>query len=302
MHREKILKLTFWFFLSAILIYTTFWTSEKDVTTLLGVIASLFLGLSAERFFQAFIDLTDTTNWMISRRKLMRGGLIDGDTLIRISFAYLYRIKIGNQYLLILNGRNTGKYQPVGGVYKMDSKEKTELKNRFHVVDDDKLPVDESSRNDYRLYVPNGHLRSFVRRFDRKAARESVRNLSREFREELINTEILDWDSIRYRYCGRHMTDLQYEKHFQTYELLLADIVELRPSQSQLVDLEKLSSHCPETLRFASADEIYRMGVKAEERNLSDSIASHAFKILQNEEASLLSPPGTGGTYTVRLR
>lgn len=131
------LKLAFWLILSTVLAYATFWASEKDITTLLGVIASLGLSLSAERLFRAFVDLTDTANWMISRRKLMRGGFIDGSTPIRISFAYLFRIKIGNKYLLILNGRNTGKYQPVGGVYKIYPKEKTELKNRFHVVDDD---------------------------------------------------------------------------------------------------------------------------------------------------------------------
>lgn len=302
MYSEKTQKLAFWLILSAILAYATFWTSEKDITTLLGVIASLCLGLSAERLSQAFVDLTDTTNWMISRRKLMRGGFIDGSTPIRISFAYLFRIKIGNKYLLILNGRNTGKYQPIGGVYKMSDREKMDLKDRFHVVDDDKLPIDETSRDDYRLYVPNKYLRSFVRRFDRTAARESVQDLGREFREELVDSGILCWDRIRYRYCGRHITDLHYEKHFQTYELLLADIVELCPSQSQIADLERLANHCPEILRLASAGEIYCMGVKTEEYDLSDSIASHTYKILQDEEANLLSSPKTGNIYSIKLR
>ncbi|MFR7650579.1 MAG: hypothetical protein ACLUYK_04905, partial [Eggerthella lenta] len=36
---------------------------------------------------------------------------------IRISAAYLFRIKIDERYLLILGG-NIDQYQPVGGVYK----------------------------------------------------------------------------------------------------------------------------------------------------------------------------------------
>lgn len=128
----------------------------------------------------------DTTNWKTSQRKLKRGRFIEDSTIIRISFAYLYRIKIGNKYLLVKNERGTGKYQPVGGVYKLLGKEKMELRNRYQVKDDNKIPLDRSSRDDYRLRLENRYLRKFVKRFDRKAEREQIYNLSREFREELI--------------------------------------------------------------------------------------------------------------------
>ena len=90
-------------------------------------ITGVFLGLSIPGVWRAFQDLFDTTDWKVSQRKLKRGGFIKDDTIVRISFAYLFRIKIGNQYLLVKNERGTDKYQPVGGVYKLAGNEKLEL-------------------------------------------------------------------------------------------------------------------------------------------------------------------------------
>lgn len=104
------------------------------------------------------------------------------------------------------NERGTEKYQPVGGVYKFVGNEKIELKNRYQVKDDDKISIDESSRDDYRLRIENKYLRNFMKRFDRGANRERIDNLSREFKEELIDKSIVNWNSISYRYCGRHIT------------------------------------------------------------------------------------------------
>ena len=154
-------------------------------------IASLFLGVSLPALFHSIQDVFDTTDWKMSQRKLKRGGFITDNTIIRISFAYLYRIKIGDKYLLVKNERGTGKYQPVGGVYKFEEDEKIELKNRFQVKDDNKISIDESSHNDYRLRMENRYLRKFISRFDKKINRENIDNLSREFREELIEKNTL---------------------------------------------------------------------------------------------------------------
>ena len=132
--------------------------------------------------------------------------------------AYLYRIKIGDKYLLVKNERGTGKFQPVGGVYKLLDNEKIELKNRFQVKDDNKISIDKSSRNDYRLRIENKYLRKFVRCFNTSSEREQICDLGREFREELIEKGIVDWKQISYRVCGRHMTEINFSKHFQCYE------------------------------------------------------------------------------------
>ena len=265
-------------------------------------IAGALIAIFIERTVSAFQDLWDTTDWRVSQRRLKRGGFIKDDTLIRISFAYLYRIKVGNKYLLVQNSRNTGKYQPVGGVYKLNTAEKTELKNRFHVMDDNKILIDESSRNDYRLRMENKYLRRFVKRFNsRKAQRERIDNIGREFKEELIETGILSWKQIRYRFCGRHMTELKFGEHFQIYELLLADIVELIPTAEQEADLKNLMDNHSDQYRFASAEQITCLGMDTEAGQLYEWIGDHTKKILQENEEQLMKPNGVGETYSISV-
>ena len=264
-------------------------------------IGGLVLGFSLPATAHAVQDLFDTTNWKASQRKLKRGGFISDNTIIRISFAYLFRIKVGNKYLLVRNDRGTKKFQPVGGVYKLKGKEKIELKNLFNVMDDDKIPLDESSRDDYRLRMESKYLRKFVKRFDRKARREQINNLSREFREELIETGIVDWTTIKYRFCGRHMTDLRFSEHFQIYELLLADVVELFPTADQEKDLQQLAQQHSDMYYYATANEIESLGIDISADKFEEIIGDHSKKVIQENEGTLMMIPGTGDIYTVDL-
>lgn len=264
-------------------------------------ISGLMLGFIIPYVFKCFQDLFDTTDWKVSQRKLQRGGIIKDQTIVRISFAYLYRIKIGNKYLLIKNDRGTGKYQPVGGVYKILGNEKLNLKNLYKVMDDDKIPIDESSRDDYRLRMENKHLRKFVKRFDQTNEREQIHNLGREFKEELVEKGIVNWNQISYRYCGRHMSELRFGEHFQCYELLLADIVELCPTTEQEEDLKRLVIQQSDTYHFATAHEIKALGINTDNGDLREIIADHSNKITQETEGMLLMLPEVGKTYTISL-
>lgn len=262
-------------------------------------IAGIVLGFSLPGLWHSFQDISDTTNWKISQRKLKRGSYISDDTIIRISFAYLYRIKVGTKYLLVKNERGTGKYQPVGGVYKLRGSEKAKLKNLYHVMDDNKVPIDESSRDDYRLRIESRFLRKFVKRFDKKAEREYIGDLRREFIEELVEKGIVNWNQITYRFCGRHMTDLRFGEHFQVYELLLADVVELLPTRVQEEDLKQLMTQNSDLYCFVTAEEILSLGVNTETGNLEESIADHSKKIIQESEGQLQKIPGVGKIYTI---
>lgn len=264
-------------------------------------ISGIVLGFSLPALVYSVQDLCDTTNWQASQRKLKRGGFITDQTIIRISFAYLFRIKVGNEYLLVNNARGTGKYQPVGGVYKLMGNEKAELKKRFQVKDDNKIPIDKSSRDDYRLRMESKYLRKFVKRFNGKAERERIENLGREFKEELVETGILDWSQISYRFCGRHMTALQFGEHFQIYELLLADVVELIPTEAQEKDLARLMEQNSNGYRFATAEEITALGVSVTTGELQETIADHSKKIIQENEGCLMKIPRVGNTYSVEL-
>ena len=264
-------------------------------------IAGIVLGFSLPGLYHSAQDLFDNTNWKSMQRKYERAGIIKKDTVIRISFAYLFRIKIADKYLLVKNARGTEKYQPVGGVYKLSEQEKLQLKNRYQVKDDNKVLIDESSRDDYRLRIENRYLRGFVRRFNKKADREDLENLSREFVEELVNPGIVDWNSISYRYCGRHTTSLYYSEHFQCYELLLADVVELLPTPEQENDLISLMSIPSDMYRFATAEEITCLGINTQTGNLVESIGDHTKKIIQETEGQLSSHSKVGQIFTVRF-
>ena len=275
--------------------------SDKGIA--LGeAIAGALIAIFIERVVIAFQDLWDTSNWKTSQRRLKRGGFIADDTVVRISFAYLYRIKIGNKYLLVQNTRNTGKYQPVGGVYKFKDEEKEELKNRFHVMDDDKILIDKSSKNDYRLRMENRYLRKFMNRFDSgKAQRECIDNLGREFKEELIDTGIVSWTQIQYRYCGRHISELKFGEHFQIYELQLADVIELIPTSEQETDLQRMLSCPSEKYRFATAEQIACLGMDTESGELYEWIGDHTKTILQENEGRLVKSYVIGKTYTISI-
>lgn len=266
-------------------------------------LAGIALGFSIPALFSFIQDLTDTTKWKVSQRRLERGKFINKDTFIRISFAYLFRIKIDNKYFLVMNSRNTGKYQPVGGVYKYDQSEYTFLKNKYHVVDDDKISSDSSSRLDYRLTLKNQDLRSFLKRFNsKKSNRERIEDASREFKEELINTGVLSWTDLEYRVCGRHITEIKYSEHFQIYELLLADIVEVNLTPQQESDLRTLMSTPNSDYRFAKSDEIKSLGIDISAHDLRETIADHTIKILQETEGDLTPIPGVKRTsYSVTL-
>ncbi len=276
--------------------------SDKYDCSLGSAIAGALIAIFFEKAGKAAEDIRDTNNWKKSQTKLKRGGFINDDTVIRISFAYLYRIKIENKYLLVHNLRNTGKYQPVGGVYKFQEKEKQKLKNLYHVMDDDKILIDESSRNDYRLRMENRYLRKFVDRFnDKKAARERVDNVGREFKEELLKTGILNWDKISYRYCGRHMTELRFEEHFQIYEMMLFDIVELLPTRDQEKDLKYLMSRENDQYRFVTTDQINYLGIDLSTGKLNEWIGDHSKLTIQENESNLMKEPGVGNIYEVDL-
>lgn len=264
-------------------------------------IAGILLGLVFPKFINSIQVFRDTTNWKTSQRKLLRGKLINNNTFIRISFAYLYRIKSGNKYLLVKNERGTGKYQPVGGVYQFDEDERLNLQRLFHIIDDNKIPIDESSRNDYRLRMENKYLRKFIKYFDKYKKRENIEDLSREFREELIEKGIINWEEISYRYCGRHITDLKFGEHFQTYEILLADIVELLPTESQRNDLKSLEEKPSDQYRFATAEEISSFGVNTALGQFKDEIANHTVKILEENQCKLSKAMNDSKVYTIKL-
>ena len=214
--------------------------------------------------------------------------LKNSDTLVRISFAYLFRIKIGDKYFLVPNSR-TGKYQPVGGAYKFGANEAKYLVAKFSVKDDNRIKVDETTESDYRLLVKNKNLRDFVKRFDNTVDRENIDDLSREFIEEIFNTNILKRDmfsDFAYSYCGRHISNIE-KTAFGLYELLLADIIEVDLTNNQKKLFKALEDIDSKWYRFATSEEINNLGMDYDNQNLTDVIANHTYKVLSENNDQL---------------
>ena len=268
-----------------------------------STLSGTFLGITIPYFLSSMIDLSDNKSWKNSQRKLKRAGLIHKDTKIRISFAYLFRIKVDGKYFLVQNVR-TKKYQPVGGAYKLEPKEAQYLSEKIPVEDDDRIPIDTTTRGDYRLYVKNKDLRKFIKRFDKTPYRENINNLSREFIEELFTTNILDKDTfgdLIYKYCGRHITDVEYGDFFECYELLLADIIEVRLTDKQEELFRKLMEKTDNQYIFAKFNEIKTGGVKHGTNDLKDNIANHAPKILSENSDILINKCRYKNVITINL-
>lgn len=286
---KKIAKTLSYLLLSAVLIGTAIYSDINSISAG-SMIGSLFAGIVIPYLLQSVVDLTDNTNWKSTQRKLKRAGILQKDTIVRISFAYLFRIKVDGKYFLVKSSR-TKKYQPVGGAYKFKKIEADYLSDNIPVENDDRIPVDEITEFDYRLLVKNKDLRKFVRRFNQTPYRENVSNLSREFIEEIFNSGILDkkaFGSLTYKYCGRHMTEIEYNSFFEHYELLLADIVEVKLSEKQIQLFRELMKSETEKYHFATAEEIKSLGVKYGTNDIADKIGNHTSKILSENADQLV--------------
>lgn len=240
--------------------------------------------------------------WKKSQLKLESSGKLQKDTIIRISFAYLFRIVIDGKYFLVLNKRSK-KYQPVGGVYKFYKSEGEYLSSEFGVENDDCIPVDKTTKMDYRLLVKNKYLNKFVKRFDEIKNRENVVDLSREFEEEIFETKLLnkeEFGELTYVYCGRHVADIAKTK-FGKYELLFADIVSVSLTEKQKEMFRKLMEKKSEDYIFATAEEIMQEGVNVNTGKHGETITNHTFKILSERNDELVKIRGDEGRYTVNF-
>ena len=288
-YKMKVLKMLF-FLLSSVICIGIIIYFEKNNNSIGATLGGLVAGFLIPYLFPSIVDLTDNNNWKSTQRKLKRAGLLQKDTIIRISFAYLFRIKIDGRYFLVLNNR-TKKYQPVGGAYKFELEEANYLAENIPVENDDRIPVDKITKRDYRLLVKNKYLRKFVKRFDKTSYRESIDDLSREFVEEIFSTNILDknkFGDLSYKYCGRHMTNVKYGNVFNHYELLLADIIEVRLSHNQEELFRTLMGKDSIKYRFATYTEIKSYGVGYGTDTLTDNIANHTPKILSENTDKLV--------------
>jgi len=165
---------------------------------------------------------------------------------VRFSISYLFKIRIpnSNKYLLVLNRRIDGQLQPVGGAYKRYGD--ASLFSKWGYKPDNKrngLSVDEKSENDLRFTIKGKYTIDVIKWFESMQEREI--DPSREFKEELIDTGILDkviFEKFNYKHIRRFSKNLVWSDFFSSYETLIYDVFELLPSDNQKSFLAELAN------------------------------------------------------------
>jgi hypothetical protein len=179
--------------------------------------------------------------------------------IVRFSVSYLFRIKVDNHYLLI-RGTRWPQFQPVGGVYKYTDGAKAFL-DEIGARPDDLVQSDDASLNDLRIRVPGQKILTFVRWFESGRSRET--SPWREFHEELISPGLLSFEDFPFiveDFIRREIRPIRFSPYAKSWEILIADIYELIPTQEQLAALRRLKTAEHSNLLWASEEQITRLG------------------------------------------
>lgn len=225
--------------------------------------------------------LISTITWGIKSRKLIKYWAYvhrpwDSYKPIRITVAYLFRIELDGQYLLLRNKRNIHGYQPIGGVYKYLKSENSKFFDEIGLRPDTKLPRDSIGEDDLRMNMSKrSKLLKFLNWFNEKENRE----LSpwREFYEELVESNLLDhkvFPHIQYRFIKQH-TEFKYSKDHEIMEFKIADIYELQfINETQKKAIRELMNSNNDEILVATANEIEKR------KKGSKQILEHTYKTI----------------------
>ena len=176
------------------------------------------------------------------RLKIYYQSLIRWNKNIRLSCAYLFRIRYNNKYLLI-KGNRIDQYQPVGGVYKYyDSF--NGLKENLELKDESESHFYENG--DLRLVTTGKHLVKFLDWFDTKKNREItvIRELIEELEPSGISIENLIKQS-QIEYLKTVKEPITFSTHFQIDELKIFEIFEVKIPKEILDDVLKSEHYLP---------------------------------------------------------
>ena len=176
------------------------------------------------------------------RLKIYYQSLIRWNKNIRLSCAYLFRIRYNNKYLLI-KGNRIDQYQPIGGVYKYyDSF--NGLKENLELKDESESHFYENG--DLRLVTTGKHLVKFLDWFDTKKNREItvIRELIEELEPSGISIENLIKQS-QVEYLKTVKEPITFSTHFQMDELKIFEIFEVKIPKEILDDVLKSEHYLP---------------------------------------------------------
>lgn len=243
----------------------------------MNILSSMFKGIGtfvAKQIFER-IKIDGIKNAMLYKTKYRNDE-------IRLSVAYLIRIKRRDKYLLVKNTKILEQFQPVGGVYKYN-REGLDFLRSLKFRNDDGYTANDGNRNDLRIRIKGNEILKFARWFKKRQGREIT--AYREFKEELLDTGILEEgnfeeNDVDLRYERTNIGDMKFSQHFDCNEILIRDIYEFRPNSIQEKEIEKLLDGS-EKYRFFSYNEIKRLGKISGEKEYR--VGEHTITILEGE-------------------
>lgn len=194
---------------------------------------------------------------------------------IRLSLAYLYRIKIDNKYLLV-KSNHRDYFQPVGGAYKtLPGSEK--IFEKLDVKSDRLIETEKGiAKGDLRVFVKGINVIEFLEWYYSKEDREI--SPWREFCEELISTEIVPWKDFKfidYKFKGSIKTPIITLDSVDK-GLFIFDVFDFIPNNEQLRILRTLLAQ-GDTDEYIWADEylINRLGHDERQKKYIYKISKH---------------------------
>lgn len=177
----------------------------------------------------------------------------------RVVCSYLFRIMYANKFYLLVDERGENVYAPVGGVYKFDATN-LDIGVTFEGEYDGIHGTSDDTENDLRLKISSRKVKDFFQWFDNGKNRENASNLLREFREELIDTEILDADLFKmltYSYIGSHKSASKHSS-LGIPQILRHDIFSVQLTDKQQAAVKKCARQTQGHIAyiFATQEEI----------------------------------------------
>lgn len=183
--------------------------------------------------------VTAIITWLATNRRRVKisfQSLFRWNKEIRISCAYLFRIKHEDKYVLI-KGNRIDQYQPVGGVYKYYDSFKS-IKDSLDITDEQEPSFYENK--DLRIRIKGKNILKFLDWFDSKKNREVLVN--REFIEEIGLNDDLNQLLIRntkFEFIKEIKEPITYSKYFKIDEIKIFDIFDVEISKAILDEIIK---------------------------------------------------------------
>lgn len=199
--------------------------------------------------------------------------------LVYFSFAYLFRLKFKDKYLLVKSSR-ANHFLPLGGVYKQHKGAKTKFKSLgiLGIEDSDHMRLDESEKDDLRGYIPGKHIVKFIRWFKSREDRES--DHWREFYEEAIATGLLpekNFPYVRFTYDQSNKLRITPKNHWNDPEIKIQEVFDVELTDAQKQGLETLfnqgngTEHIWVTANDIKNRQYYRNDTTKKEDTISDN-------------------------------